>query len=189
MQSKAAPGSPARLLVAIALVGLFAFFGYLAYYTIVGPEPPDTRDYEFYYGQTYFMRKFEDDVFTQANLLRNGNGPWLWISETEGFKVERKNAVEIGKRMAQHLGLEEPKPYNNWVRIEDVGWSLGLVTDDERDRWTDGWVDANFEDAPFKISMTEDGPRLSLRCTEEELVKAFGKPTKIVRNAPSVGRT
>lgn len=185
MRSESTEWSRGQLLVALGLLGLVVAFGFVTFqYLFGGPEEPDSRDFEFYYGETYFKRLNEDNKFTLVHLKCVANGPWLWTSETEGFQVDRKSAVETCKQIAQQLGLKEPRQWSSVVRVDDdFKWSLTLERADSREERSDGWIDAKHHDAPVAISMTKDGPRISLRCTEEELVKAFGKPTKIIRTS------
>lgn len=168
----------------ITLIGVLAILGYaLSQYMANRPEPPDSRNYEFYYSQTSFTRSAASAKFTEAEFVSTEEGPWLWTSETEGFKVDRANALETGRQIAQQLGLKEPHQYNDLVRVGEQSWSVWLTTVDSHDRRNDGRINAEYADVPIAISLTKDGPRISLQCTEEELRRAFGKPTKIIRTS------
>jgi hypothetical protein len=181
--------TPRRALFAIGLLGLALVVGYLTLEFVVNPSTGfGDRDYEFYYEHSYFTRSARESVFHKVNLKGTRKGPWLWISETDGFQVDRENAVEIGKRIARQLGLKDPQQYYHVIYIEDSGWSLRLVTSENPDHGgSDGWIDAGRDDAPFTLSITKDGPRISLPCTETELRNAFGKPDAIHRPAPRAG--
>ncbi len=145
---------------------------------------PDSRDYNFYYGRSHFTRSSGVKVFTSAHLAADEEGPWLWTSEIDGFKVDRASAVENGKRLAEQLGLKEPGKVIHSVSVHDLSWSIFLTTTDSRDYGdSDAWINAPYNDVPVAISMTKDGLRISLRCPEEELRRAFGKPTKIIRTS------
>lgn len=178
MRSDVASWTAGRVLVAMGVAGFIVAFGYMTYQFIFNaPKGSDPRDYKFYYGHTCFTRSASDRIFTKVNLRRDGNGPWLWISETEGFQVDRENSLGISKRIAQQIGIREPQPHDHVVYVADGGWALRLVTADNRDeRESDGWIDAGRDAIPISISMTEDGPRISFPCTEKELRKAFGEP-------------
>jgi hypothetical protein len=169
----------------ITLVGVLAILGYAAsQYIASRPEMPNSRDYNFYYGRSHFKRSAEGKVFTSAYLVAGEEGPWLWTSETNGFKVDRASAVENGKQLAEQLGLKGPGKVIHSVYVDDRSWSIFLTTAESRDYLdSDAWIKAPYDDVPVAISMTKDGPRISLRCAEEELRKAFGKPTKIIRTS------
>lgn len=160
---------------------IFDYFDYLAHRS----EETDSADYEFYYGQCYFKRLNHDDKFSTASLVAGADGPWLWMSETDGIKIDRNTAEESGKRIAKQLGLDEPEWSREDVRVsDDIKWSLTLTKVSGREWDSDVWISSAYADVPLAISMTKDGPRISLRCTEEELRKALGEPTRILRPAP-----
>jgi hypothetical protein len=150
------------------------------------PVNQDTSDYEFYYGESYFTQYDQDKKITMARLVSQGDGPWLWISETEGFEVNRNNAVENGNRIAQHVGIEPWPGIKTTITVNnDFKWHVSLATSENPENDGDAWIHSRVKDFPIAISLTKDGPRVSLPCTYDELRKAFGNPTKI-NNIPKL---
>lgn len=187
-EAKKGVGGGAGCLLVSALCVAFLVGGYLILDYLVAAryarEQIESADYEFHYGQCYFKRLNQDDKFSIASLTAGVYGPWLWMSETEGVKIDRNTAEESGKRIAKQLGLDEPRLGTYEIFISgDTDWSLMWQKAISQARG-DVYINSRGDDLPLAISMTKNGPRISLRCTEEELRKAFGEPTKILRPAP-----
>lgn len=184
-------GGGAGCLLVSALCVAFLVGGYLILDYLVGAryarEQIESADYEFYYGQCYFKRLNDDNKFSIASLNAGMDGPWLWMSETEGVKIDKNTAEESTKQITQKLGLDEPRLGTYEIFISgETDWSL-MWHKAISQATSDVYISSTRADVPLAISMTKNGPRISLQCTEEELRKALGEPTKILRPSPFRG--
>jgi hypothetical protein len=144
------------------------------------PKYLDEPEIDLHYGLCHFKRY--NGKICMANLVTTDDGPWLWLSETEGFKVERKDALENGKRIAKNLELRVSKRADNSVVVNNNDeWAVTLETIESRNQRSDGWLNAGYTACPIAVSLTKDGPRLSMPCTEEEMRRVLGAPDRTVR--------